>query len=265
MSVHKRCMICLVTFIGRIVFIRVGTQRKYFRAEIYYLQEEVLNMGEENYRPPPSLASTPMLWGQVFSKASPILPTLLITWCLSHTCSVFCGLSSYGRNISRHKFLSWTLYLSLGFHGPLASHPRGPALISKIAATFSLMYPYTSTAHQEAGGTNMSTTSGVTYSGSYPHLQVGGTDLQWGNSSPQNLFTNCPCLSTLSRLLYSQSIWGFKIAEPVLGSFHWQLYIKSVSHTFISDILTTLLKFPYEHSILSFYPHYQGCMAENDY
>ena len=28
-------MICLVTFIGHIEFIRAGTQRKYFRAEIY--------------------------------------------------------------------------------------------------------------------------------------------------------------------------------------------------------------------------------------
>ena len=177
-SVHKRCMVCLVTVIGHIEFIQAGTQNILGQRFIILLQEEVLNMGEENYRPPRSLASTPMLWGQVFSKASPILPTLLIASCLSHMCSVFCGLSSCGRNISRHKFLSWTLYLSPGFHGPLTSHPKEPALISKIAATFSLTYPYTSTAHQEAGGTNIPTTSGVTYPGSYPHLQVGGADLQ---------------------------------------------------------------------------------------
>ena len=49
-----------------------------------------------------------------------------------------CGLSSCGRNISRPKFLSWTLYLSPGFHVLLTSHLREPALIPKIAATFSL-------------------------------------------------------------------------------------------------------------------------------
>lgn len=84
------------------------------------------------------MAVTLMIWGQGFSEIAPILPMLLVFQCPSYTNSHFCGLSPSGRNNSRPKFLSWTLYLFPGFHVPLTCQLRGLPLIVKIAATLSL-------------------------------------------------------------------------------------------------------------------------------
>lgn len=104
-----------------------------------------------------------------------------------------------GRNNSRPKFLSWTLYLLPGFHVPFTSQLRGPVLILKIAATFSFPLPLHNMALQEAGSTNTPTTSGVTHEGPYlPHLGVTGTDSEEGNSSLQEIASQIFLLILLS-------------------------------------------------------------------